>query len=298
MHETLIEKVKGHTDKNDTVSDIKIAEGWCFHEVNGNIALRLKYVKDDEEIYSTDMVTRIPRTDVVGLYKRDDIDNCGWRFEICCYHFEFLELQANIDGEWVMLADFTIYRTSSKYIPSYIVVDNFYKSPDKIRDLALKQQFDFHPNNHKGKRTDQLFRFPYLKERFEGIIGGKIKNWDSYGVNGCFQHCVAGDQIVIHSDGQQYAGIIYLTPDAPPNCGTTFYRSKHTKKNKYSYEDASIVFKHGFYDTTEFDVVDTVGNVYNRLILFDAKMIHSAACYFGNDINNSRLFQMFFFDLE
>ena len=58
------------------------------------------------------------------------------------------------------------------------------------------------------------------------------------------------------------------------------------------------MFRNGFLDSTEFDLVDTIGNVYNRLILFDAQIIHAAATYFGTTKENSRLFQLFFFDLE
>jgi hypothetical protein len=63
-------------------------------------------------------------------------------------------------------------------------------------------------------------------------------------------------------------------------------------------DDHGIVFKNGFYDSTEFEVVDVVGNVYNRLVLFNARMIHSASTYFGNNMENGRLFQLFFFDLD
>jgi hypothetical protein len=65
-----------------------------------------------------------------------------------------------------------------------------------------------------------------------------------------------------------------------------------------SKEEYNKVFKNGFLDSTEFDIVDVVGNVYNRLILFDSQQIHSASTYFGNNLNNGRLFQLFFFDLD
>jgi hypothetical protein len=92
--------------------------------------------------------------------------------------------------------------------------------------------------------------------------------------------------------------LLFLTPNAPPQTGTTFYRSKNTGKKKI-FDDAenSVVFKNGYLDSTEFEVVDVVGNVYNRLVLFDAKMFHAASNYFGKTLENGRLFQIFFFDL-
>jgi len=49
-------------------------------------------------------------------------------------------------------------------------------------------------------------------------------------------------------------------------------------------------------DGTSFEPVDVLGNVYNRLVIFDASCIHSASQYFGTVMENSRLWQMFFFD--
>ena len=51
-----------------------------------------------------------------------------------------------------------------------------------------------------------------------------------------------------------------------------------------------------FVDPTPYERVDTVGNVFNRLVLFDGGLIHSGNDYFGWDIPSSRLFQIFFFE--
>ena len=51
-------------------------------------------------------------------------------------------------------------------------------------------------------------------------------------------------------------------------------------------------------DLTKWEVVDTVGNVFNRLILFNAKRYHMSMDYFGKDKTDSRLFQVFFFSTE
>jgi hypothetical protein len=183
----------------------------------------------------------------------------------------------------------------TKQIPTLVVVDNFYENPMAIREFALKCEFKPDLRYHKGSRSEP-HRFEGLKERFEGLLGRKITNWEK-GPNGVFQTCVAGDQLVYHDDFQQYAGVLYLTPDAPPQTGTCLYRSKYTKKMKVPKDEFSQVFKNGFLDSTEFDLVDVVGNVFNRVVLFDSHCIHSAQNYFGTTKENGRLFQLFFFDL-
>jgi len=203
-------------------------------------------------------------------------------------------------GEWVTVFAFSAAPSFAltPAVPSYSVVDNFYADPDAVRRFALSCKYDPHPANHKGKRTDQCYLFAGLKERFEQIIGSKITNWDTYGTNGCFQYCIGGDQLVYHCDAQQYAGVLFLTPDAPVDTGTCLLRSIHTKKMKVAKEEHDRVFRNGFLDPTEFEVVDVVGNIYNRLVLFDSRHIHAATNYFGTTKENGRLFQLFFFDLE
>ena len=47
---------------------------------------------------------------------------------------------------------------------------------------------------------------------------------------------------------------------------------------------------------TLFEDVDVMGNVYNRMVIFDGRAIHSSCGYFGHSIATGRLWQMFFFD--
>ena len=318
MHETQHLNVKGYVDEINNKNEKELfLRGWCFHEKFSNIEIRLKYSLNDfnTEIYLFNNNSDNSREDVANYYKNLNIINCGWNFLLMknleTDEIKDLEIQMFFDDKWNTIFTFVFNLDKEnkkmmdsspiklrKLIPSFVVVDNFYENPDLVRTFALKQDFNYHPDYHKGKRTDVVYRFDGLKESFESILGIKIKNWEKYGVNGCFQYCIAGDQLVYHYDTQEYAGVLFLTPDAPPNTGTSFYRSKYTKKSRVEQKDVPITFKNGFLDSTEFDVVDVVGNVYNRLVLFDAQMIHAASTYFGNSIENGRLFQLFFFDLD
>jgi len=304
MHKTLVNDVNGYID---AITDDIIC-GWAFHVNEGVLPtrLRLHNIGDDVKTSQTNDNTELHmRIDVSEFYKNDKIINCGFGFGV--RDIKLLErnftIEMYIENAWQAIFEFNNNKHFTPIINrnnlSFIIVDNFYQDPDKVRNFALSQTFNHHPQCHKGKRTEVVFRFDGLKEEFEYHTNKRVKNWHEYGVNGCFQICVAGDQLVYHYDTQEYAAIIFLTPDAPPETGTNFYRSKNTKDRKiFDYADTNIIFKTGFLDSTQFDLIDQVGNVYNRLVIFDAKMIHAAACYFGDNDNNGRLFQMFFFDLE
>jgi hypothetical protein len=185
------------------------------------------------------------------------------------------------------------------------VVDNFYEDPYSVREFALNQ--DYHiggiGRGYIGNRTYQQFLFPELKEKFEKIMGRKITGWEEYDMNGRFQYCWSGQPLVYHCDNQKWGGVLYLTPDAPYQCGTTLYAHKKTRARTYYDQGWDASWGHDIpgdphLDGTPFEPVDFCGNVFNRLFIFDASCIHSASEYFGTVKENCRLWQMFFFDTE
>lgn len=51
-------------------------------------------------------------------------------------------------------------------------------------------------------------------------------------------------------------------------------------------------------DLTKWELVDRIGNVFNRLVLYPGHYWHMSLDYFGSDLNSGRLFQTFFFNTE
>ena len=194
------------------------------------------------------------------------------------------------------------FLTSKKITGTSWIVDNFYEDPDKVREFALNQYYveGGIGRGFIGRRTENQFLFPGLKERFEEIIGMKITEWESHGMNGRFQNCHSGEPLVYHCDSQRWGGMLYLTPGAPYQCGTTLYANKKTRARSYNDDGWNAAWENipgdPHLDGTPFEPVDVLGNVYNRLVIFDASCIHSASEYFGTVMENSRLWQMFFFD--
>lgn len=206
--------------------------------------------------------------------------------------------------------------------PSLLVRDNFYDDPHAIRELALSQKFYANPKAYKGKRTHERFLFPGVKEEIERLLGCRITSWLKYGTNGIFQITGYNDPLVYHSDLQSFAMIIWMTPGASPSAGTSFWRDRKYgclrppghpyERDRFQTDEERIQATNEIYSPynltheDNWELVDKVGNVFNRAAIFDAKRIHSASSYEGfiNDIDpgleseNSRLVQLFFFDVE
>jgi hypothetical protein len=183
--------------------------------------------------------------------------------------------------------------------PRLWIVDDFYEDPIAVRDFALAQAFDEGGigRGYIGRRTSERFLFPGLKERFEQIIGMPITGWEDHGMNGRFQVAWAGEPLVYHCDSQRFAGMLFLTPGAPFQTGTTLYANKRNRARTFDDPGWDDAWKGGNHlDRTPFEVVDVAGNVFNRLVIFDGSCIHSASEYFGQDMQDGRLWHMFFFD--
>lgn len=201
--------------------------------------------------------------------------------------------------------------------PHMLIIDRFYQNPDEIREIALEQKFVTNKKFYKGQRTEERFLWPFLKEEFERLLGLRITDWMNQRANGCFQITNYKDPLVWHSDRQDYAAAIYLTPDAPIGAGTSFWRdrkhgcrrpSNHPLETDRFPDDATrntvlgdVYNGHSILNPEGWELVDKVGAVYNRLVIWDAQLIHSASSYEGLSdatADKSRLVQLFFFSVK
>lgn len=176
------------------------------------------------------------------------------------------------------------------------IVDNFYTNPDEVREFALSVPYVEDLRWYKGLRSTTTYRPKGIKEAFEFIIGERINRFEEHGFNGVFQIMYSKDPQVYHYDMQKWAAMIYLAPDAPLESGTRTHRSRINGTTHRTDPNADLAFNGNFYDSTKFDIVDNIGNRYNRLAIMDAQCFHSAGPYFGDTPQNGRLTHLFFFD--
>ena len=298
------DKTKWYFDSIYKIENEYKINGWIYNS-DADIT---NYYLDGKEL----QVTRAYRPDVnnhfgisntamqLGISFRisTDLKNCNLSIKV---NDEIVELGSIL--KWIVF-----YSQFKRDHKDLIVVDDFYENPDLVRSFVMNS-LGFEPSDyHKGQRSKERFYLSGTKEKFEKIIGRKITNWDhpNY-ANGVFQFTTAQDPIVYHVDTQTYAAMVFLTPNAPLETGTAFYKSKFTGATifdgTHDPEEFQKTFKGvsknvNFYDSTQYELMDEVANVYNRLVLFNAKRIHAATKYFGDEIENARFFQLFFFDVE
>ena len=180
-------------------------------------------------------------------------------------------------------------------------IADFYTNVDEVRAFALQQEFVGEESHFPGKRT-KSFLNDSVKEIIQSTIkpfAGDVTWWGDHN-SGAFQYTTAADRSWIHSDGNtDWAGVLYLTPDAPLSSGTGIFKHKATGLRNWIYKDhITEEDKTGVkgaphrgadsVDYTKWDMVDRIGNMYNRLIMYRGDLFHVSLDYLGKDLQKGR----------
>ena len=170
-----------------------------------------------------------------------------------------------------------------------LINNDFFNDPDEIRKLALECDYDSSKEdwetkwkrNCVGERTNKL----NLDEINNQIIKIVTTFYD-FDISDCIgyqshfhiQHSQNSnveyfEHIKLHRDSLHkngYAGLIYLTPNAPKDGGTLIVDGANAK-------------------------FINIDNVYNRLVCYPSFLIHGINKIFGDCRSNGRLTLVFFF---
>ena len=195
------------------------------------------------------------------------------------------------------------------------IINDFYDNPDTIRQFALAQKYKFRHEEegldyvYPGCRTQDLHA---LDASLQAMVLKKLvsvfhipeHDLMRWAISSSFQSVSEiYKEGVIHTDTNTiFAGVLYLTPNAPLDTGTSLYRKNASfDERKYKaacdlnterFKTGKIVMDTGYHSM--FDEVIKVNNVYNTLILFEGDMYHAANKFFGTNMQDSRLAQVFF----
>jgi len=187
-----------------------------------------------------------------------------------------------------------------------LVIDNFVDNPYEMRNFALNTEFDvIHPTNFPGKRTKQypqegilMLLRKVLKPFYNEVIFNPIT------LSGQFQVTTINDVSWIHRDDtytrnhdwlKNYTSlsiVLYLTPNAPVESGTSFYHNEYENNIKDSLAEPLKEEKE--VNKYKYKKVACVANVFNRAVIFDSSIYHTAETYFGTNKYDGRLTVTYF----
>lgn len=197
------------------------------------------------------------------------------------------------------------------------IIDNFWKHPDKIREIALSIPKSWNPkliHGLPGARIEATFYFSHLGDLFRDIINNvypeefKMIKSEHY-----FQNCMDNAKFLVnvqnsnlpprvpHIDnlGEPYRWAVGICLNKPDECvgGTAFYTFRGMKTvNMMTIE--SMVKDYPIYvqdDYKDFKKIHLAEIKYNRLVLYPQGILHTPYIPPNTFTDESpRLMQMFF----
>lgn len=180
---------------------------------------------------------------------------------------------------------------------NYVVCrNNFFKNPNKVLELFDEQTFTRSPI-YPGKRTENLFKILdqdtqdfalYFANRIKSDVFPNIQNFMidiRFHINDIYEHSDANVGW-IHNDEADLAGVIYLNQhEINFNNGTSIFNkitegefikddfeARHQLNLHNNLTQSYLDEIHSNWN--EFQETVRVGNQFNRLIAYDAKLFH------------------------
>lgn len=184
-----------------------------------------------------------------------------------------------------------------------IIVDNFWYNPKSLRNFAIQQTFE-------TKKSPAGYTYSIAKPDSFQINRALDLICRIIGANGASEFLLSYfvfetkvDEIEtkksawVHCDPWRWVGLLYL--NLPEQCsgGTAFFR--HIKSG-VTNEKSSDKGRRPIHNVRqdEWEEIYRVSLKWNRLVLFDPSFYHAPTNYFGTDISNARLYQLFTFEKQ
>lgn len=198
------------------------------------------------------------------------------------------------------------------------VIERFYRRPQNVRQKALTLGFS-EPENLVGWRT-KAYQPAGIRKLIETRFGIAIEYWErdleaAEACNGVFFTAFSrgghAEAPGIHFDDPPHwmMVLIYLTPSAPADTGTSFWQHRQTglirkptssdaKRLGIPLKELKDKLSDEGHKRGRWIEIDRVGNVFNRAVMFPSGLFHSATRHFGNSLTHGRLYQTFHFPIR
>jgi hypothetical protein len=197
----------------------------------------------------------------------------------------------------------------------FLVVDNFLEDPDSARQFGINEVKLERKNQSTGKSLRGLRSASLNSEKPElyheifskicGLYPPLANGFVPIGHLSCEMEYQLTDGTWqggwVHSDFNFLTCILYLTPGANINCGTSLFVGKYPEARsinddlkKDGNENLQIrvspKYKYAMEENNnQFTKTVQTGNIYNRIFIFPGDIYHSSDGFFGESKEDSRL---------
>jgi len=199
----------------------------------------------------------------------------------------------------------------------YWLIDDVLPDPLAVRERALARTdwnlgYPHRPESWPGMRVipglnpEELAHVEALVKQATGMKKLWVENAPDGGHlnHNCIQ--VVGEEECgqkPHTDSRKlckFAAVLYLNPDVPEDCGTSFFRQRlgngQLGGNIVTGPHANLVEALGARFVPHNSFVEDVRLPYkfNRMVLYHGNLVHSATAYWGHELREKRMAAVFF----
>lgn len=182
----------------------------------------------------------------------------------------------------------------------FIIIENFYKTPELVRNYAI-DSFDYSIKYPYGSRSSIVYYNEYIFNKLNyyiNVFGKSIINDFISSVNGSFLYLTKkiNRNSWIHIDQEHdWAGVIYMNNLENPTFGTKFFieYNQYSKNIVLHNENLNDSY---YCNENKFITCDTIGNKFNKLVIYRSNIYHGITKPFGINKNDCRITQTFFLD--
>jgi len=193
---------------------------------------------------------------------------------------------------------------------SLIVVDDFLREPEVVRERALGLSYE-NSGSYPGRNSIERIKLEGLEDQVSSIVQEPLCEPVPLQSHGKCRLTLASDDHLarIHVDPSFWSGILYL--NRPEDCqgGTEFYRHIPTGTDRVpptiaginamgyaSYPEMSAqILDQDAGDRSKWELTMTVPMRFNRLVLLRPWLWHTSGPGFGDTVENGRLVYLMFF---
>lgn len=175
-----------------------------------------------------------------------------------------------------------------------LVIDDFLPDPLAVREHALLGDFRLQgcfPGLRLPTSAHSTVEFS-----LKSLLSSLQLATNNPTCTSAFQVTTTIDSSWIHCDAPSiWTAVCYLSPHAPESTGLTFFTNTRTGQGIYLRNESSEQER---LPTDTWVAKLGVNNKFNRLIIFDSRLFHSATSYFGHDTISARLTWVAFINCE
>lgn len=200
---------------------------------------------------------------------------------------------------------------------SYLIIDDFLKDPDAVRNHALGLDYPTPTGTHyyPGKMSEQRFALPNIDQIISQLVHEPVRGLNPKDPQN--HHCrvrltLDGEEGLknVHIDQCHWSGLLYLSREEDCTGGTDFFRHKATGSDRapltlqemqeMGFKDASDVWQNLIHkDSNREEAWEhrmRIPMKYNRLVLLRPYFWHAPTPGFGKNLQDGRLVYLLFFE--